>query len=307
MNKYIIGDNIDLLKNIEFNSIDFIYADPPYNTGRDFNDFNDDFESVSFYAFKFMKPILQECKRVLKDDGNILIHVEPKVSHYLRLALDNVFGIKNFKNEIVWCSGGNKISKKQLARFHDTLLVYSKKTKSKYNPLYLPYGEEYKSKNSIKVCSVHNKEYVTTAAHNSQPNVNPRLNLRYEWNGHHKQWYVVKEKMQKLHDDNRLEYSSKGIPRFKKFLEEMNGIPIRDLWTDISQIQSGEKVDYATQKPVKLLERILKIYTNEEDLVLDPFAGSGTTGRACINTNRKYILMDINEKGKLLFEKSLKE
>ena len=87
----------------------------------------------------------------------------------------------------------------------------------------------------------------------------------------------------------------------------MKGIPVRDLWTDINQIQSGEKLDYATQKPVKLLERIVKMYSNSGDVVLDPFAGSGTTGRACINTGRNYILFDINEKAKSVFLESIKK
>lgn len=153
---------------------------------------------------------------------------------------------------------------------------------------------------------VSQKEYVTTAIHNSQPDVNPRLNLRYEWNGHKKQWYTTLEKMQQLHDDNRLQYNSKGVPRIKRFLDEMDGIPIRDVWNDISNIQNGEKLDYATQKPVKLLERIIKMLTSEGDLVLDPFAGSGTTGRAAINLKRNYILFDISQKGKDEFSKSIK-
>ena len=155
------------------------------------------------------------------------------------------------------------------------------------------------------MCPVHKKEYVTTAAHNSQANVNPRPNLRFEWKQNHKQWYFTKEKMEKLDADNRLLYNQKNIPRIKRFLDEMDGIPITDLWTDISNTQNKEKLDYATQKPVKLLNRIIKMYSDENDLVLDPFAGSGTLGRSAIKNNRKYILIDQNEKGKEIFEKSI--
>jgi DNA modification methylase len=104
--------------------------------------------------------------------------------------------------------------------------------------------------------------------------------------------------MKELDSQKRLEYNANGIPRVKKYLHEMDGIPVRDLWIDINQIQGSEKLDYATQKPVKLLERIVNMFSNKGDLVLDPFAGSGTTGRACINTNRNYIMLDINSKGK---------
>ena len=112
--------------------------------------------------------------------------------------------------------------------------------------------------------------------------------------------------MKQLHDENRLEYNKQGIPRIKRFLDEMDGIPLRDLWTDINNIQSGEKLQYATQKPVKLLERILQLYTDENDICLDIFAGSGTLGRAAIHLKRKYLLFDINENGKEIFLSSIK-
>lgn len=137
----------------------------------------------------------------------------------------------------------------------------------------------------------------------TQPEVNPRVNLRYEWNGHLRQWYFTKEKMMSLHNDNRLEYNKIGIPRVKRFMDELEGIPIRDTWDDISSIQNGEKKKYATQKPVKLLERVLALYSTEGDLCLDPFAGSGTLGRACRNMNREFILMDINPEAKDVFER----
>ena len=111
--------------------------------------------------------------------------------------------------------------------------------------------------------------------------------------------------MQKLDKENRLKYNKRGIPRIKRYLHEMDGIPIRDVWNDISNIQSKEKLDYATQKPVKLLERIIKMFSSEKDTVLDIFAGSGTTGRASLATNRNYILFDISEKGKSVFLNSL--
>lgn len=135
--------------------------------------------------------------------------------------------------------------------------------------------------------------------------MNPRPNLRYEWKGNTRQWYVSKEKMKELDDDHRLEYNSNGIPRIKRFVDEMDGIPIRDTWDDISSIQNGEKVKYATQKPVKLLERIVSLYTKEGDICLDPFAGSGTLGRACLNLKRNFIMYDINPKAKTVFEETI--
>ena len=112
--------------------------------------------------------------------------------------------------------------------------------------------------------------------------------------------------MEELDKDNRLEYNSNNIPRIKRYLDEMEGIPLRDVWIDITNTQNNEKLEYATQKPIKLLERIVKLYSNENDVCLDIFAGSGTLGRACINLKRKYLLFDINKNGKLVFDKSIK-
>ncbi len=303
MNSFVIGDNLEALGNLEAESCELVYMDPPYNTGRDFGEFQDKFSSMHAYAMEFLLPRIKACHRILTKTGNMVVHIEPKCSHHVRVALDEVFGEKNFRNEIVWKSGGNAKNKKQLGRYHDTILVYSKSKTSTFNPVYLPYDKEYRKKSGAKLCDIHKMEYVTTAIHNSQPDVNPRMNLRYEWNGHHKQWYVSKEKMQTLHDDNRLYYNKNGVPRIKRFLDEMEGIPVRDLWTDINQIQGWEKLNYPTQKPVRLLERIVKLYSNEGDLVVDPFAGSGTTGHAAHLHNRRFFLIDINKNGKIEFNK----
>lgn len=304
-NIYIVGNNAEVVKQFENESINMIYFDPPYNTGRDFHHFSDRDDPDLFKSS--MKTIVQECHRVLSKKGNIIVHIEPRVSHWFRAILDEVFGEGMFRNEIIWKTGGNAKNKYQLGRQHDVLLVYSKSKKSVFNSLYKEYDDAYKKKSNVKLCSIHKKEYVTTALHNSQPDVNPRPNLRYEWNGHEKQWYVTKEKMQHLHENNRLEYNAKGIPRVKRFLDEMEGVPVTDLWIDISNTQGNEKLDYATQKPIKLLERVLRLYSNEGDIVMDPFAGSGTLGRASLNLNRKYILIDINPHGKEVFQQSLPE
>jgi DNA modification methylase len=306
MNSYIVGDNSHEMGELIKTGIKVstIYFDPPYNTGRDFYDFNDKFISNYDYREKFIKPRLELMYQLLSEKGVIIVHVEPPISHHIRIVMDEVFGEKNFRNEIVWKSGGNKKSSKKLMRYHDSLIVYSKTNKYTYNPLYLPYDDKYRKNMSIKT-DVRG-DYTTSAAHNSQPNVVPRPNLRYEWNGHIKQWWWSIERMKRLHEEDRLVYNEKGVPRVKKYLSEMSGIPVRDLWLDINQIQVGEKMDYATQKPVKLIERIVKMFSNEGDIVLDPFAGSGTIGRACINLNREYIMIDINEHGKKIFEKSIK-
>jgi len=300
-NKYIVGNNIEVLNSLDL-EYDFCYIDPPYNTGRNFGDFGDSFKDMDEFI-EFLKPRFELIHKKLKKSGNLVVHIDSISSHYVKVCLDSIFGIKNFKNELIVTTSNMKAVKKKLMRSHDVLLVYSKNSnKSTYNQQYTPYED-----GGIKGKVDERGGYITSAAKNSQPNVIVRPNLRYEWNGHKFQWWISKEKMQKLHDENRLEYNDKGIPRIKRYFNEMNGVPFKDVWTDISSIQGKEKLDYATQKPIKLLERLLDLYTNKTDLCLDIFAGSGTLGRACLNKNRNFVLIDINPKGKIVFEESMSD
>ena len=299
LDAYAVGDNLQLMQTLEEGSVHLIYMDPPYNPGRDFHYFQDKFQNFN----EFIAARIEKCHRALRDDGTIVIHVEPQISHHIRVICDNVFGPANFRNEIVWHSGGNSKNKYQLGRNHDTLIVYSKSAKYQFFPMYKPYTEDYKQK--LKMCPSHTKLYSTSAAHNSQPEVNPRKNLVYKWMGNTRQWYFSLDKMQTLHDDNRLEYNHSNIPRIKRFMDEMDGIPVRDTWDDIASIQTGEKTKYATQKPVALLDRVVRLYTSPGDVCLDPFAGSGTLGRACIALKRRFVLFDINPEAKQVFESSI--
>jgi DNA modification methylase len=285
------------------NNANLIYFDPPYNTGRDFDDFNDRFESSSDYRENLIRPIVQKCHDVSHSSGILVIHVESRISHHIRIVCDDIYGEENFVNEIIWKSGGNHHTSKKLQRNHDVIIVYAKGKKFTFNPLYLDYGEDHLSK-----CKKDSKGMFTTSAlKNSQPNVIKRPNLRYIWNGHEAQWWCSLEKMQELHNDNRLVYGPSGVPRVKKYIHELKGVPIKDVWIDIPQIQGKEKLDYATQKPVKLLERIIMLFSNQNDLIVDPFAGSGSTGRAAFNTKRNCLLFDINPKGKFLYEQTLNQ
>ncbi|RLI65974.1 MAG: hypothetical protein DRO67_01840 [Candidatus Asgardarchaeum californiense] len=307
LDNYYIADNLEFLNKIEDKSVDLCYIDPPFATNRDFGDFKDLWKDPQIFCDEFLAPRLELIKTKLKVTGNLVLHCDTSASHYIKVLLDNIFKRKNFKNEIIWVTGGNAKATKKFYKTHDVLFVYAVSNNSKFNAQYTPYDEEYYEKNNIQFCDIHNEAYITCAIHSSQPEVSPRPNLRYNWNGHDKQWLVEQKKLKQLHEDNRLQYGPKGVPRVKRFLSEMGGIPIKDVWMDINSIQSGEKLNYATQKPVKLLERIVTTYTDPKDIVLDCFAGSGTTGRACVNLNRHYLLVDKNKKGKELFFDSIKK
>lgn len=295
-----VGDCEEILNTLSNESFQLIYIDPPYNTGRVFGDFHDKFDSPEHYI-NFLENKLKLMHAKLKNSGTFVCHVDPIMSHHLKVALDGIFGFKNFRNEIIWRTTAMTKPTKKLRRMHDSILVYSKTNKQLFNPIYEPYSKEYLA--TMK--SDERGLYSTSPAKNNNPDSIPRPNLRYEWNGHTNQWWVSKEKMQEFHDDNRLHYSKSGVPRIKRYASESKGVLIGDVWTDISSLQKKEKLGYDTQKPVELLKRFVTMYTNKGDFVLDCFAGSGTTGRASIELSRFPVLIDINNKSKTIFENSL--
>ncbi len=157
-NIYTIGDNVSLLKEVLTESIDMIYMDPPYNTGRNFYYFQDKFADFP----KFMEERLVECHRILKKEGNIIIHVEPRISHHIRVICDKLFGESNFQNEIVWHSGGNAKNKYQLGRNHDTIIVYSRAQSQSSFPYITP---TVKSIRRHKKCAPSIKNYMRHLLH----------------------------------------------------------------------------------------------------------------------------------------------
>ena len=125
-----------------------------------------------------------------------------------------------------------------------------------------------------------------------------RPNLTYEWNGHTRVWRWTKERMQEAHDNGLIHYSSTGLANQKRYLDEMQGVPVDTIWDDIQpiQAQSRERVGYPTQKPLALLERIIKASSNEGDVVLDPFCGCATACVAAENLGRRWVGIDISPK-----------
>jgi site-specific DNA-methyltransferase (adenine-specific) len=240
-----------------------------------------------------MAPRLVELRRVLKPTGSIYLHCDPTASHYLKMLMDAVFGPAGFRNEIVWQRATPKSH--AFTRFpstHDTLLFYTKGDSWTWNPIYLPHDEKYIHSHYASAEEGTGRHYTLGDCLNPNPD---RPNLTYEWHGHLRVWRWTRDRMQGLHDQGRLVYTKSGMPRYKRYLDEMPGRALTSVWTDIPPInsQAQERLGYPTQKPEALLERIIEVSSGPGDVVLDPFCGCGTAVCVAQELDRRWIGVDI--------------
>lgn len=247
---------------------------------------------------------LLELRRVLKPTGSMYLHCDPTASHYLKLLLDAVFGIFNFRNEISWRRSNPKShGSVNFPNCRDIIFRYSKTDKCIFNRVY---GE-------------HDPEYVRKAYKYSDergqyrllPLLNPnddRPNLTYEFLGVTRVWRWTRQRMQKAYEDGLVVQLKPGaVPQYKKYLEDSAGRTITNDWDDIRPIGAGEELGYPTQKPLALLERVILSSSNEGDIVLDPFCGCGTTVHAAQKLDREWIGIDITHLAIALIERRLKD
>ena len=262
-----------------------------------FRTFMGDTDMLAYLAM--MAPRLVELRRVLKPTGSMYLHCDPTASHYLKLLMDATFGARYFRGEIIWkrsaAHSDAKQGMKQPGRIHDTLLFYTKSESWTWNGVFLPYDQDYIESHYSHVEAGTGRRYRKgdlTAA-------KPGGDTSYEWNGvkpyRGRYWAYSKDKMQQFHDAGRLVYTKTGMPEYKRYLDEMPGVPLQSVWTDIPPInsQAQERLGYPTQKPEGLMERIIATSSNEGDIVLDPFCGCGTTIAAAQKLKRSWIGIDI--------------
>ncbi len=238
---------------------------------------------------------LVELHRILKPTGSLYLHCDGTASHYLKIILDSIFGVENFRNEIIWRRTNVHSDSKTWSIISDTIFFYSKSAKFLWKPIYVPHSEEH-IKAKYAAHDANGKAY--TLSDMTSPN--PRPNMMYEWKGHSSPpngWRYSQETMARLDAEGRIWYPNDKSkrPRLKRFLDEMPGTLVSNIWTDINPInsQAQERVGYPTQKPVALLERILQASSNKGDIVLDPFAGCGSTVVAAQKLGRQWIGIDI--------------
>jgi site-specific DNA-methyltransferase (adenine-specific) len=282
--------------------VDLIYIDPPFNSNRNYEVFwgetkekraFDDRHASTDEYIRFMRPRCVELHRVLKKTGSFYFHCDWHASHYVKVMLDGILGENNFQNEIVWLRSlphGNQT--KKYGSSHDVIFFYTGGDEYTWNPPFQPHREEY-LETFYKFREPDGRVYRLISCINPNPN---RPNLTYEWNGVTKVWKYTRERMKRMHDEGLLVYSKTGTPSYKGYLENMKGTPLQDTWTDIPPLMgsAAERLGYPTQKPLALLERIIKASSSENDIVLDAFCGCGTALVAAQNLRRQWIGIDIS-------------
>jgi len=306
------GDNLNVLKSLKNrfnNKIKLIYIDPPYNTGQMFDHYNDELTHSAWLLM--MKERLHAMAPLLREDGSIWISIDENEVHYLKVLCDEIFGRKNFISTIIWekkYSPSNDT--KYISTTHDYILVYAKQ-KSKWKANLLPRTEQtnktYKNPDG-DIRGVWTSSDLTVKT--------PSPNYIYEiitpsgrkcLPAKSRSWAIPKSTYLKLYSDNRIWFGKNGdcMPRLKRFLSQVqNGIVAKSIWLrnevgdnqeakkEVKQINENEI--FTTPKPERLLEKIIKLASNEGDYVLDAFAGSGTTGAVAHKLSRKWVMIEIN-------------
>ncbi len=252
---------------------------------------------------------LVELRRVLKPTGCLYLHCDPTASHYLKVMLDMIFGVENFKNEIVWqriSSKGNV--QKKFGAIHDIILLYAKKLgQEKWNQVYRPLDPAYVEKTYRHIEEGTGRRYALSDLTASIQRAS--AGQIYEWKGKRpppsRCWVHAKDTMAELEKQGRIVYSKNDYPSYKRYLDEIQGEKIPDIWTDINIALKNELLGYPTQKPLALLERIIQASSNPGDVVLDPFCGCGTAVHAAQKLGRTWIGIDITRLATTLIKSRL--
>jgi len=313
------GDNKDvlawLLAHGYRGKVNLVYIDPPFDSGADYIrrielrgvrtarlegdayslgeqiQYRDIWGNDAYLQFMYERLLL--LKELLADNGSLWLHCDYRRSHYLKCICDEAFTESSFIAEVVWNRAAPRGNVKMgLSVAHDTLLVYGKQPEPKWHPPLLDYDDEYKAR--FTKSDPDGRLYTLDNMINPNP---ARPNLDYEWKGVRRVWRVSKKRMQELEALGRLEYTTGGVARYKRYLDELEGKPLTTLWDDILPINSQalERQNYPTQKPEALLERVFSTSSDPNDLILDCFVGSGTTAAVAQKLGRRWIAADINK------------
>lgn len=329
MNRLIWGDNLlamqALLAQGYAGKIDLIYIDPPFLSSADYSfqlsiegqqvdkepniierlAYTDTWEGGIDSFLDMMYPRLQLIKRLVSDTGSIYLHIDWHVAHYLKIMLDEIFGYANFVNEIIWKRRGGTLNNfRSYGSTTDTIFLYRKSDDFTFNPLRTKASEEVQEYIKQRFVYDDGDGRLYSRDPVTNPSSNPSPSLTYEYKGYQpplKGWAFSRETMEEWDKQGKLYFPTDKSQRIRRktFLDEYEGQPIQNLWTDIYVInsQAKEYLSYPTQKPESLIERIIEASSNEGDLVADFFCGSGTTMAVAERLGRRWIGCNLDKVG----------
>lgn len=326
-NRLIWGDKKYILPSLlpEFaGKVNLIYIDPPFNVGADFsfkttipdNPETDEDETIEFvkqpsvieqkayrdtwgkgldsYLQWFYETAIL-LRELLTEDGSLYVHLDWHVGQYAKIVLDEIFGYESFFNELVWQKiRSSKAQSKSFGNVHDIIYGYSKTENYFFNQLYVPLSKERVDKHYNNV-EKDGRRFQLCDFTQSGQGVARKFGKKTLEPPKGKHWIWNQENIDSGMKEGLIVFTSSGMLRLKRYLDNSKGNPLEDIWTDIAPVNSmaAERVDYATQKPEALLERIFNASTKENDLVLDCFIGSGTTASTAEKMNRRWIGCDL--------------
>jgi adenine-specific DNA-methyltransferase len=339
-NRLIYGDNLlamaALLAGDENTpslrgKVDLIYIDPPFDSKADYRTkvtlpgmeleqkptvieqfaYSDTWSDGTASYLAMITPRLILMRELLADTGSIYVHLDWHVGHYVKLILDDIFGKDNLINEIIWkrtfAHGDTGQGAEHLGRLHDTVFLYRKSEVHKFNLLYTPYARDYIDQHFRYVEEGTGRKFQSVSL--TGPGGAAKGNPYYELLGVKRYWQFSEKNMQALLTQGRIYQSEPGItvPRRKMYLDEAKGIPLQDIWMDIAPVQgqAREYLNYGTQKPEELLERLINLCTTESSLVADFNGGSGTTAAVAEKLGRRWITTDLGKPACMIMRKRL--
>lgn len=285
-------------------AVDLVYIDPPFDAGGARYLRKDALEVVAYRDawggpgyLSMLHPRLVLLRELMRPTATIVVHVGVGVCHRVRVIMDEVFGAEQFVNQIAWkrYSAHNDAGQgaRRLGAVHDVLLVYGKGPERTWTTLRVPYDEAYVKKWYRNVEPGTGRRYMSSPL--TAPGGAAKGNPSYEFLGVRRHWRYGRETMEALYRAGKVFQSRPGaVPRQKHYLDEQEGVPLQDVWTDIRALQGThtERLGFDTQKPEALLERIVQMCSRPGDLVLDAFAGSGTTAAVAARCGRRWVAID---------------
>ncbi|MBI5770290.1 MAG: site-specific DNA-methyltransferase [Verrucomicrobia bacterium] len=335
MNRLIYGDNLlamaALLAGDEHapslrGKIDLIYIDPPFDSKADYRTkitlpggdveqkptvieqfaYSDTWADGTASYLAMIVPRLCLLRELLSDQGSLYVHLDWHVAHHVKIALDEIWGRDSFRNEVIWRRSTSHSDAKKFGAVHDSLFLYTKGENYIWNPQYRPYTQEYIDR-YFRFREPDGRRYWkedATGAGNGPPR---RFGDRLVAPPAGRHWRWTQDKVDAFWAQGRFVLTKSGKPEFKRYLDEQEGEPISDVWDDIKRINmmADERLDYSTQKPESLLERVIKASSNEGSIVADFFGGSGTTAAVAERLGRRWVTSDLGKPACMIMRKRL--